>query len=79
MAKVDMVVVENNEIMDNNYEWVSISTLAKRLGFSDQTIRNRVKEGFYETLNFKRGKLNGILIKVRKDVKTKTTTETQAQ
>ena len=74
-----MVVVENNEIMDNNYEWVSISTLAKRLGFSDQTIRNRVKEGFYETLNFKRGKLNGILIKVRKDVKTKTTTETQAQ
>ena len=50
----------------NNYEWVSVSTCAKMFGVSDQTIRNRIREGFYETLNFKRGKLNGILIKVKK-------------
>lgn len=47
------------------YEWISISTLAKRLGISGQTVRNRIKEGLYETMQFKRGGMNGILIKVR--------------
>ena len=46
------------------YEWISISTAASRLGVSGQTIRNRIKEGLYETLNFKRGGMNGTLIKV---------------
>ena len=53
------------EAQEGNYEYVSISTLAKRLGVSGQTIRNRIKEGFYETMCFKRGDMNGILIKVR--------------
>lgn len=53
------------EAVEDNFEFVSISTLAKRLGVSGQTIRNRIKEGFYETMCFKRGDMNGILIKVR--------------
>lgn len=54
------------EAVESRYEWVSISTLAKRLGLSDQTIRNRIKQGFYETFNFQRGKSRGILVKVQK-------------
>ena len=54
------------EALENEYEWVSISTMAKRLGVSGQTIRNRIKEGFYETLNFQRGAMNGILIRTAK-------------
>lgn len=53
------------EAQEGNYEYVSISTLAKRLGVSGQTIRNRIKEGQYETMQFKRGVMNGLLIKVR--------------
>lgn len=49
--------------MENNSEWVSVSTLAKSLSVSEQTIRNRVKAGVYETMVFKRGKMKGILIK----------------
>jgi transcriptional antiterminator len=52
------------EAVEDNFEFVSISTLAKRLGVSGQTIRNRIKEGLYETLTFKRGGMNGTLIKV---------------
>ena len=54
------------EALGNEYEWVSISTMAKRLGVSGQTIRNRIKEGFYETLNFQRGAMNGTLIRTQK-------------
>lgn len=54
------------EALGNEYEWVSISTMAKRLGVSGQTIRNRIKEGFYETLKFQRGAMNGILIRTAK-------------
>lgn len=53
------------EALESNFEYVSISTLAKRLGVSGQTIRNRIREGIYETILFKRGGMNGILIKVR--------------
>lgn len=65
-----MTVIERKEVMvvveNNNYEWVSISTLAKRLGVSGQTVRNRVKDGFYETRTFERGTMVGILVKVPK-------------
>lgn len=54
------------EAVEDNFEFVSISTLAKRLGVSGQTIRNRIKEGLYETMQFKRGDMNGILVKVKK-------------
>ena len=54
--------------MDNNdeMEWVSMSELAQRVGCSVQTIRNKCKQGLYETMTFKRGCMNGILVKTRR-------------
>lgn len=52
--------MENN----NKGEWVSVSDLANRLGVSKQTIYNRAKCGMYETKEFSRGKMKGILILV---------------
>ena len=46
-----------------NFEWISISELAELLNVTKQTIYNRVKSGLYETKQFKRGKMIGILIK----------------
>lgn len=48
--------------MDNNTEWVSISTLAKHLGVTKQTVYNRVKQGLYPTKEFTRGTMRGILV-----------------
>ena len=50
----------------NQYEWVSPSTLAERLGVSTRTIYNKMKRGFYEYQSFRRGKMIGYLIKVAK-------------
>lgn len=50
--------------MEKQFEYVSVSTLAKRLGVSTQTIYHRIANGIYETQQFKRGKMNGWLIKV---------------
>lgn len=50
----------------NQYEWVSPSTLAERLGVSTMTIYNKMKRGFYEYQSFRRGKMIGYLIKVAK-------------
>lgn len=55
--------MESNNNMD---EWVSASELAKRLGVSTQTIYNRAKKHRYETMVFKRGVMNGILLRVPK-------------
>ena len=45
-------------------EWVSVSTMAKRLGVSKQTVYNRIKKGWFDTQTFERGtKMIGILIK----------------
>lgn len=51
---------------EKDFEWVSVSELAEREGVTAQTIYLRIKCGLYETMNFKRGKMNGILIKVPK-------------
>lgn len=51
---------------DNNFEWVSASTLAKRLGISTQMVYVRIKEGMYETQEFQRGSMRGILVKAPK-------------
>lgn len=52
--------------MENrNEEWVSASTLAKRLGVSQQTIYNYLKQGKYEYQTFDRGVMRGLLIKVK--------------
>lgn len=47
---------------NNNTEWVSASTLAKRFGVSTTTIYDRIKKGVYKTQVFKRGKMSGYLI-----------------
>lgn len=54
--------MENSE----NTEWISISTLAERLGVTKQTVYNRVKQGMYPTKEFKRGTMRGVLIQVAK-------------
>ena len=54
--------MENSE----NTEWISISTLAERLGVTKQTVYNRVKQGMYPTREFKRGTMRGVLIQVAK-------------
>lgn len=46
-------------------EWVSVSTMAKRAGVSSQTIRNRIREGLYETQTFERGTMKGILVRAQ--------------
>jgi len=51
---------------EKEFEWVSVSEVAEREGVTAQTIYLRVRCGLYETMKFKRGKMNGILIKVPK-------------
>lgn len=51
--------MQNN---DNTGEWVSVSTLARQLGVSTQTIYNRIKSGVYVVHTYERGKMKGILI-----------------
>lgn len=52
----------------SNYEWISVSEFARRIGKTTQTVYNMLKTGDFETLEFNRGtKMRGILIKVKKD------------
>ncbi len=55
---------ENN---NQEYEWVSVSCYAQRIGKSTQTVYNMIKDGLLETMNFERGTKNGVLIKIAKD------------
>ena len=48
-------------------KWVSVSTLAKKLGISKQAIYNRIRSGKYETQTFQRGSMIGVLVKVDGD------------
>ena len=48
-----------------NEEWIGISEYAKRVGKSKQTIYNWVRSGKVEVIDFKRGKMRGILIKAK--------------
>mgnify|MGYP002528415511 CR=1 FL=1 len=43
-------------------EWISVSTLAKRENVTPQTIRNRIARGMYQTKEFERGRMRGILV-----------------
>jgi hypothetical protein len=47
---------------EKEYKWISVSSMAKLQGVSTQTIRNRIKDGVYETREFERGKMKGILV-----------------
>ena len=49
--------------MNEEYEWISVSELALRIGKSKQTAYNLIKNGVYETKTFSRGKMNGYLVK----------------
>ena len=48
--------------MEKEYEMLSVSTVAKRLGKTPQTIYNQIKAGMWETLEYKRGKYKGVLV-----------------
>lgn len=48
-------------------EYLAVSEYAKRLGVSNQTIRNRIDDGLIETITFQRGKMKGILCVVKKE------------
>jgi len=48
---------------DANFEWISPSTFAKRLGISTQMVYVRIKEGIYEARQYERGSMNGWLVK----------------
>lgn len=51
-----------------NKEWYSVGAAAKMLGVSTQLIYYRIKDGQYETMEYKRGskRSKGILIKLDK-------------
>lgn len=49
-------------------EWVSVSELARRIGKTKQTIYNYIRQNLYETMEFRRGKMIGILVKVPKEI-----------
>ena len=54
--------------MDKGFEWISLSELAQRLGKTYQTAFNyAIKDGRYETMEYRRGKMKGWMVKVPKD------------
>lgn len=53
---------------EQEYEWISVSSLAKREGVTAQTIRNRIARGMYQTKEFERGSMKGILVLSRMEV-----------
>lgn len=44
-------------------KYMSVSEYAERVGKTSQTIRNWIKRGRLETVTFRRGRMNGILVK----------------
>ena len=54
--------------MENEqYEMLSVSTVAKKLGKTPQTIYNQIKAGMWEIIEYKRGKYKGVLVKYPKE------------
>lgn len=52
--------------MNESFELLSVSEVASLEGKSIQTIYNRIAQGLYETVEYKRGKMRGILVKYPK-------------
>lgn len=52
--------------MEKEYELLSVSTVAKRIGKTPQTVYNQIKAGVWETQEYQRGKYKGILVKYPK-------------
>lgn len=57
--------MNNNE---DNMDWLSVSEVARIKKCSTQTIYNHIREGLYETKEFRRGSMNGILVKFPKQI-----------
>ena len=53
-------------VMNDEYEWIGISELAKRNNVSKQTCYNWCKQRKFETIRYRRGKMQGLLIKVKR-------------
>lgn len=51
---------------EQEYEWMSVSSLAVMLNVTTSTIYNRIARGVYATKEFKRGSMNGVLVGVPK-------------
>ncbi len=51
---------------EKDFEWISASEYAKREGVTTQTVYNWIKEQKLVTMEFTRGKMNGVLIQVPK-------------
>ena len=52
--------------MNESFELLSVSEVASLEGKSIQTIYNRITQGLYDTVEYKRGKMRGILVKYPK-------------
>lgn len=52
---------------NEQYDMLSVSDVAKRLGKTPQTIYNQIKQGLWDTIEYNRGKYKGILIKYPKE------------
>jgi hypothetical protein len=61
-----MATQETNKKNTDNLDWIGVSSLAKLLNVSKQTIYNRIRRGVYPTKNFARGTMNGMLVGVVK-------------
>lgn len=48
---------------EKEFEWMSVSEVAKKENVTVQTIYNRIRDNLYETMEFQRGKLRGVLVK----------------
>ena len=54
--------------MENEqYEMLSVSSVAKKLGKTPQTVYNQIKAGMWKTIEYKRGKYKGVLVKFPKE------------
>ncbi len=48
---------------NNNNEYISVSSYAKLMGQSTQSVYNHIRDGKIEHINFTRGQYNGVLVK----------------
>lgn len=61
-----VTVQAGSNMNEQDYEWMSVSSLAVMLNVTTSTIYNRIARGVYATKEFKRGSMNGVLVGVPK-------------
>lgn len=52
--------------MEQNVEWISVSECAKRIGKSEQTVRNNIRNGILTAKEFQRKSMKGFLVRWEK-------------